>query len=32
MTNEEIDYIVEGLIESVGSSNPKDIISALDIK
>lgn len=32
MTNQEIDYIVEGLIESVGSSNPKDIISALDIK
>lgn len=29
---QEIDYIVEGLIESVGSSDLKDIISSLDIK
>lgn len=32
MTKQEIDYIVEGLIESVGSSNLKDIINSLDIK
>ena len=29
---QEIDYIVEGLIESIGSSDLKDIISSLNIK
>ena len=32
MTKQEIDYIVEGLIDSVGSSNLMDIINGLDIK
>lgn len=32
MNKKEIDFIVEGLIESVGSHNLKDIIYSLDIK
>lgn len=32
MTKQEIDFIVEGLIESVGSHNLKDIINNLGIK